>query len=43
MVVPIGGREGQRMFRIIKKGEDKYENEVYDNFSFVPMLGGKKG
>lgn len=43
MVVPIGGKEGQRMFRIIKRGEGKYENEVYDNFSFVPMLGGKKG
>lgn len=43
MVVPIGGKEGQRMFRVVKKGEDKYENEVYDNFSFVPMLGGKRG
>jgi protein-L-isoaspartate(D-aspartate) O-methyltransferase len=42
MVVPVGGREGQRMFRIVKKGDDHYENEVYDNFSFVPMLGGKK-
>lgn len=42
MVVPVGGREGQRMFRIVKKGDDNYENEVYDNFSFVPMLGGKK-
>lgn len=42
MVVPIGGREGQRMFRIIKKGENSYENEIYDNFSFVPMLGGKR-
>jgi protein-L-isoaspartate(D-aspartate) O-methyltransferase len=43
MVVPIGGREGQRMFRIIKRSEKDFEQEVFDNFSFVPMLGGKKG
>jgi protein-L-isoaspartate(D-aspartate) O-methyltransferase len=43
MVVPIGGKEGQRMFRIIKRDKDNFEREVYDNFSFVPMLGGKKG
>lgn len=43
MVVPVGGREGQRMFRVTKSGEDDYEQEVYDNFSFVPMLSGKKG
>lgn len=43
MVVPVGGKEGQRMFRVIKKSPDDFEREVYDNFSFVPMLGGKKG
>lgn len=43
MVVPIGGREGQRMFRIIKRSEKDFDQEVFDNFSFVPMLGGKKG
>lgn len=42
MVVPVGGREGQRMFRIIKRGDNDYEQEVYDNFSFVPMLSGKR-
>lgn len=43
MVVPVGGREGQRMFRVIKRGDEDYEQEVFDNFSFVPMLSGKKG
>lgn len=43
MVVPVGGKEGQRMFRVIKKSEKDFEQEVYDNFSFVPMLEGKKG
>lgn len=42
MVIPIGGAEGQRMFRIAKTGDNIFEQEVYDNFSFVPMLGGKK-
>lgn len=43
MVVPVGGKEGQRMFRLVKTGTADYDREVYDNFSFVPMLGGKKG
>lgn len=43
MVVPVGGKEGQRMFRVIKQAGDTFEQEVYDNFSFVPMLEGKKG
>jgi protein-L-isoaspartate(D-aspartate) O-methyltransferase len=43
MVVPVGGSAGQRMFRVTKKGENDFEQEVFDNFSFVPMLTGKKG
>ncbi|MBX5438555.1 MAG: protein-L-isoaspartate(D-aspartate) O-methyltransferase [Thermoflavifilum sp.] len=42
MVIPIGGREGQRMYRITKVDDQKFEQEVFDNFSFVPMVGGKK-
>jgi protein-L-isoaspartate(D-aspartate) O-methyltransferase len=41
MIIPIGGNEGQRMFRITKTGDHEFDQEVYDNFSFVPMLGGK--
>lgn len=43
MVVPVGGREGQRMFRVVKRGENDYDHQVFDNFSFVPMLSGKRG
>jgi len=43
IVVPVGGKEGQRMFRVIKQSANDFEQEVYDNFSFVPMLEGKKG
>lgn len=43
MVIPIGGSEGQRMFRLTKKGDfQDLEQEIFDNFSFVPMLGGKR-
>lgn len=42
MVIPVGAQEVQRMLRITKKGEDEYEKETFDNFSFVPMLAGKK-
>jgi protein-L-isoaspartate(D-aspartate) O-methyltransferase len=42
MVIPVGAQEIQRMLRITKKGEDEYEQETFDNFSFVPMLTGKK-
>lgn len=43
MVIPVGGPEGQRMFRVTKTGDHAFEQEVYDNFSFVPMLSGKHG
>lgn len=42
MVIPVGAQDVQRMLRITKKGEDEYEQETFDNFSFVPMLTGKK-
>ncbi len=42
MVIPVGAQDVQRMLRITRKGEDEYEQETFDNFSFVPMLSGKK-
>jgi protein-L-isoaspartate(D-aspartate) O-methyltransferase len=42
MVIPVGGQEVQRMLRITKVSEGEYEQEMFDNFSFVPMLAGKK-
>ncbi len=42
MVVPIGEGEIQRMMRITKLPNGSIKEEVFDNFSFVPMLEGKK-
>ena len=38
LVIPVGQGKDQIMTRIIKKGENEYEEETYGNFSFVPML-----
>lgn len=43
MVIPVGEKDVQRMLRITKIGENEYQEEVFDDFSFVPMLTGKKG
>lgn len=42
MVIPVGGDDVQQMMRIIKTGDHEYEEEIYDNFSFVPMLEGRR-
>ncbi|WP_291912038.1 protein-L-isoaspartate(D-aspartate) O-methyltransferase [Chitinophaga sp. CB10] len=42
MVIPVGGQEVQRMLRITKVSEEEYDQELFDNFTFVPMLAGKK-
>jgi protein-L-isoaspartate(D-aspartate) O-methyltransferase len=41
MVIPVGVGEVQRMMRITKLDNGALKEEVFDNFSFVPMLGGK--
>lgn len=41
MVIPVGGGDVQRMLRITKVAGDQFEEEIFDNFSFVPMLAGK--
>lgn len=43
MVIPVGAGEVQRMMRITKLPNDALKEEVFDNFSFVPMKEGKKG
>lgn len=40
MVIPVGDKV-QRMLRITKNIDGSTELEEFDNFSFVPMLGGK--
>jgi protein-L-isoaspartate(D-aspartate) O-methyltransferase len=42
MVIPVGQGEVQRMMRITKLPNRAIKEEVFDNFSFVPMLEGKK-
>jgi protein-L-isoaspartate(D-aspartate) O-methyltransferase len=41
MVIPFGGGDVQVMKRLIKQEDGSVKEEVYDRFSFVPMLQGK--
>lgn len=41
MVIPVGMGEVQRMMRITKLESGALKEEVFDKFSFVPMLEGK--
>jgi protein-L-isoaspartate(D-aspartate) O-methyltransferase len=39
LVIPVGDNQVQQMIKITKKGENKFERESYNYFSFVPLLG----
>ena len=41
MVIPFGSGDVQVMKRLIKQSDGSVKEEVFDNFSFVPMLQGK--
>ncbi len=41
MVIPMGTGKVQVMKRLIKLEDGSIKTEVFDKFSFVPMLGGK--
>src|SRR5258705_7071955 len=41
MVLPLGSGEVQRMMRVTKLENDSLKEEVFDHFSFVPMLEGR--
>ncbi len=41
LVIPVNEGDAQRMKRIIKKGDGRLIEELYDVFRFVPMLKGK--
>lgn len=44
MVIPLDEGEAQRMLRLTKENEEgSFREEAFDQFSFVPMLSGKKG
>lgn len=42
MVIPVGAGDVQQMMRIIKIENGAFKEEVYEHFSFVPMIEGKK-
>lgn len=42
MVIPLGAGDVQRMMRITKLENGSLKEEVFDHFSFVPMIEGKK-
>jgi protein-L-isoaspartate(D-aspartate) O-methyltransferase len=41
MVIPVGRGDVQVMKRLVKQPDGSMREEVFDRFSFVPMLGGK--
>jgi protein-L-isoaspartate(D-aspartate) O-methyltransferase len=41
MVIPVGHSPVQKMMRLTKNGDGTASEEIFDNFSFVPMLEGK--
>ena len=41
MVIPVGEGHVQRMLRLTKSENNSIKEEIFDNFSFVPMIGGK--
>ena len=42
MIIPVDEGVHQRMLRLTKNADGSYEEEAFENFSFVPMLEGKK-
>ncbi|PUZ22515.1 protein-L-isoaspartate(D-aspartate) O-methyltransferase [Chitinophaga costaii] len=41
MVIPVGEKEVQRMLRLTKISATEFDQEIFADFSFVPMLAGK--
>jgi protein-L-isoaspartate(D-aspartate) O-methyltransferase len=42
MVIPLGAGDVQQMMRITKLDNGALKEEVFEHFSFVPMLGGRE-
>lgn len=40
MVIPVGGDEGQRMFKITRVSETEFDEQAFERFRFVPFLSG---
>lgn len=39
LVIPVGGRQRQKMTVVTRLSKNEFETYRYDNFSFVPLLG----
>lgn len=42
MVIPVGEGSVQKMIRLTKRADGTVEEETFDNFSFVPMVEGRR-
>jgi len=42
MVIPVGSGDVQQMMRLTKLENGSMKEEMFDRFSFVPMVGGKR-
>lgn len=40
LVIPVGPQDHQKMLRITRLSEDEFQTETFENFKFVPLLGG---
>ena len=40
LVIPVGPAGDQQLLLVTRRGEDRYDREVLDKVSFVPLLGG---
>ena len=43
MIIPVNEAAHQRMLRITKNADGQTSEEIFENFSFVPMLAGRQG
>jgi protein-L-isoaspartate(D-aspartate) O-methyltransferase len=41
MIIPVGGEDIQQMLRLTKSEDGSYAEEIFDRFSFVPMIKGR--
>ena len=39
LIIPVGGADGQTMYRITRTGPDTYHTEEHGAFRFVPLIG----
>lgn len=41
LIIPVGSRHTQRMYRIVRMGEEEYDQEITEGFRFVPLISGR--